>query len=101
MRRHADGTLLLSRQNPGASGTFTAPADDVHETAYEAADPANRSRSAAPWRAVVTTTKISGRGRFAKRRQILECGHHYVIKGHKACLEATTVSRRKCRECGE
>jgi hypothetical protein len=101
MRRNADGTLLLSLDRTGASGTVTAPADDVYETAHDAFAPANRSRAAAPWRAVVTTTKITGRGRLAKRRQILECRHTYVIKGRKACIEAATVLRRKCRECGE
>ncbi|MCW1985360.1 UNVERIFIED_ORG: hypothetical protein M2348_001092 [Sphingomonas sp. R1F5B] len=106
LRHNADGTLLLRRDLPGASGNITADAGDVFASAIAAAAPAeNRirahSRCAAPMRQVVTTTAITGRGRFARRKQLLECGHHYTIKGHKACLEAKATTRRKCRECGE
>lgn len=106
LRHNADGTVLLRRDVPGATGNVTASAQDVFADALAAAAPAaNRiratSRCAAPWRQVVTTLRITGRGRYAKRRQLLECGHGVTITGHKACLEAASVTRRKCRECGQ
>lgn len=106
LRHNADGTVLLRRDRPGASGNLTADAGDVFADAIAATAPAENliragSRSAAPMRAVVKTTRITGRGQFAIRKQLLNCGHHYVIKGAKACREAPTITRRKCRECGE
>lgn len=57
----------------------------------------------APWRAVVSTTKVGGSSRQGSNRHlyadnILECGHRFEVRGEKA-LDAKFAKRRRCKKC--